>query len=221
MARVFAIGDVHGCSKTFRKLLTDQISIRKSDEVFCVGDYIDRGPDSKGVVDFILELRNEGFQIHTLRGNHEQLMLESTEDSESLKLWFENGGKSTLSSFGVSSYADLDLQYREFFEETQYYAIKDKFIFVHAGLDWYADDPFWNIDAMLWTRDTYIDKRKLGDRVVVHGHTPLPKEVILKQTGPNINIDGGCVYPHVEGYGYLVALEVHEQKYYIVRNAEM
>jgi serine/threonine protein phosphatase 1 len=221
MAKVFAIGDVHGCSKTFRKLLTDQIGIRKSDEVFCVGDYIDRGPDSKGVVDFILELRNEGFQIHTLRGNHEQLMLESTEDSESLKLWFENGGKITLSSFGVSSYADLDLQYREFFEETQYYVIKDKFIFVHAGLDWWANDPFQNTEAMLWSRDPFVDRKKLGDRIIVHGHTTLPKEVILKQTGPNINIDGGCVYPHAEGYGYLVALEVHEQKYYIVRNAEM
>ena len=221
MSRVFAVGDIHGCSRTLRKLLCDEIHLEKSDEIVCVGDYIDRGPDSKGVVDYILELRDAGYQIHTLRGNHEQLMMDSAEDDENTELWLKNGGRSTLRSFGVSSYDALDPQYRAFFEETKYYLKKDNFIFVHAGLDWLADDPFENTEAMLWSRDPYVDLEKLGKRIVVHGHTPLPKAVILEQNGPDINIDGGCVYARREGYGYLVALESQEQKYYFVPNVDM
>jgi serine/threonine protein phosphatase 1 len=80
MPRVFIIGDIHGCNKTFRKLVLEKISIRKTDKIYCLGDYIDRGPDSKGVIDFIIQLRKDGFNIHTLRGNHEQLLLESEID---------------------------------------------------------------------------------------------------------------------------------------------
>ena len=80
MERIFAIGDIHGCSKTFKKLLLDKIKINKSDTIYCVGDYIDRGEDSKGVIDFILDLRAEGYTIHTLRGNHEQMLLDSIAD---------------------------------------------------------------------------------------------------------------------------------------------
>ncbi|MEO6813790.1 MAG: metallophosphoesterase, partial [Ginsengibacter sp.] len=68
MKRVFAIGDIHGCIHTFKKLLLDKIKVDKSDKIYCLGDYIDRGHDSKGVIDFILQLRSEGYEIHTIRG---------------------------------------------------------------------------------------------------------------------------------------------------------
>ena len=61
MERIFAIGDIHGCSKTFEKLLTDKIQLQKDDKVYCIGDYIDSGDDSKGVIDLILKLRGEGY----------------------------------------------------------------------------------------------------------------------------------------------------------------
>ncbi|HLF63763.1 MAG TPA: metallophosphoesterase, partial [Saprospiraceae bacterium] len=96
MQRVFAVGDIHGCHQTFRKLLLDEIRIKKSDRIYCLGDYVDRGPDSKGVVDFILELRRSGYHIHTLRGNHEQLMMTSIESTENFELWELNGGSATL-----------------------------------------------------------------------------------------------------------------------------
>ncbi|MEP6597398.1 MAG: metallophosphoesterase, partial [Ginsengibacter sp.] len=82
MPRIFAIGDIHGCSKTFRKLLIEKINIQKSDEIYCIGDYIDRGEDSKGVIDFISQMRDKNYQIHTLRGNHEEMMLHSAENEQ-------------------------------------------------------------------------------------------------------------------------------------------
>ncbi len=68
MPRIFVIGDIHGCSNTFKKLLLAKISIKKTAKIYCIGDYIDRGNNSKAVIDFILKLRKNGFHIHTLRG---------------------------------------------------------------------------------------------------------------------------------------------------------
>jgi serine/threonine protein phosphatase 1 len=80
MQRVFAIGDIHGCNDAFHQMLFTEIKVSKDDEIYCIGDYIDRGPDSKGVVDTIISLQRSGFRIHTLRGNHEQMMIDSEED---------------------------------------------------------------------------------------------------------------------------------------------
>ena len=116
----YAIGDLHGCSKTFRKLVMDVIKLQKSDVLYCLGDYVDRGPDSKGVIDFILELRENGYTVNTLRGNHDQMMMDASKNSESLKDWLRNGGSTTLKSFNVQSYEELDSKYKRFFYETQF-----------------------------------------------------------------------------------------------------
>ena len=91
MTRIFVIGDIHGCCNTFKKLLLEKLGIQKPDKIYCVGDYVDRGNDSKGVIDFIINLRGKGYRIYTLRGNHEQMMLDSTIDQERLYLWLKNG----------------------------------------------------------------------------------------------------------------------------------
>ena len=82
MPEIFAIGDIHGCFKTFKKLLLEEIGIQQSDKIYCIGDYIDRGNDSKGVMDFIINLRIAGYHVYTLRGNHEQMMLEPKTEAE-------------------------------------------------------------------------------------------------------------------------------------------
>jgi serine/threonine protein phosphatase 1 len=99
MERLFFIGDIHGCSKTFRKLITGVIGIRKSDSIYCIGDYIDRGPGSREVIDFIISLRQSGFRVYTLRGNHEQMLLDSGKGANAFSLWLMNGGDTTLESF--------------------------------------------------------------------------------------------------------------------------
>lgn len=107
MPRVFAIGDILGCSKTFKRLLLKKIQIRKSDKIYCIGDYVDRGKDSKGVIDFILKLRKQGYHIHTLRGNHEQIMLDAPASEIKMQHWLENGGAETMKSFPMKSVNEL------------------------------------------------------------------------------------------------------------------
>lgn len=217
----YVIGDLHGCSKTFRKLVTEVIQLQKEDELYCVGDYIDRGPDSKGVVDFILELREEGLTVHTLRGNHDQMMMDASRNAESLKDWLRNGGNHTLQSFNVKSYDELDSKYKRFFYETQFYFETGKYILVHAGLNFRNDDPFEDKHAMMWIRGFTVDEKKLAGRIIVHGHTPLPWDIIQTQLGQQvIGIDGGCVYPQLHGFGYLVAMNLNKVEFISQKNIE-
>lgn len=220
MERIFAIGDIHGCSRTFEAMLFDKIKIQKSDQIFCIGDYIDRGKDSKGVIDMILGLKSEGFSIFTLRGNHEQMMLDAFTDDEAMDLWLNNGGSATLKSFGIKSLNDLPDRYSSFLMETEFYFKKDKYIFVHAGLNFEKEDLFEDKDAMLWTR--YFDpwQPSLGNQLLIHGHTPEPLDYIFNQTGNCIDIDGGCVYTHKKLLGNLVAIDVNERKFITLQNCE-
>ena len=220
MERIFAIGDVHGCCKTFKKLLLDKIKVDKSDTVYCVGDYIDRGEDSKGVIDFILDLRLEEYKIYTLRGNHEQMLLDSITDKFETDTWLRNGGYDTLLSFGIESLHELQATYLSFFKETQFYfKIKD-YIIVHAGLNFTQKDLLADKEAMLWIRGFGSVQPALKELILIHGHTPKPLNYILNQKGNCLNIDGGCVYTKNKNLGKLVAYDLNERKYIIQDNCE-
>ena len=221
MNRTFIIGDIHGCCKTFRHMVTKEINIRKTDKLYLLGDYIDRGPDSKGVIDFILELRAENYQVHTLRGNHEELLLRSGDGPNSFDLWFSNGGDTTLDSFGIESIEELDPVYLDFFKRTKYYIKTKELMLVHAGLNFREPDPMKDKMSMLWIRRSEADLDFLQGRLLVHGHTPTHYEDLLAQKIQSpLNIDGGCVFKNREGYGYLIALDFTERKLIEVRNKE-
>jgi serine/threonine protein phosphatase 1 len=220
MKRIIAIGDIHGCAATFKDLLIQEFKLRKSDIVVCVGDYVDRGPDSKGVVDFILELRASKYKILTLRGNHEQIMMDSVHRLDMSRVWMTNGGDATLDSFGVNSYLELSDEYKSFFESTLHYWTYDKYIFVHGGLNMSIDDPFEDHHAMLWQRDTQSHPF-LNERVLIHGHTPETVNKIITQRSSNIiNLDAGCVYKNREGFGQLVGYSVLEEKFMSLPNRD-
>ncbi len=220
MPRIFAIGDIHGCSNTFRKLLFEKIAIKKSDTIYCIGDYIDRGKDSKGVIDIILQLRTQHYRINTLKGNHEQMMLDSTEDEEAFKLWMANGGDATLRSFDVESINELPPVYLNFFKRTKYFIETKEYIFVHAGLNFELPNPFEDKESMLWIRNFRVDKKKLNGKLLIHGHTPVPATFILTQKPEGaVNIDGGCVYTH-SGLGNLFAINLTEKKFIGIANCE-
>ena len=217
----YAIGDLHGCSKTFRKLVTEGIRLEKTDELYCLGDYVDRGPDSKGVIDYIFELREQGFKVHTLRGNHDQMMMDAQKNPESFKDWLRNGGNTTLKSFNVESYDELDSKYKRFFYETRFYVETGNYILVHAGLNFRNDNLFEDTHAMMWIRGYSVDEKKLAGRIIVHGHTPIPWEIIRTQNGQQIiDIDGGCVYTQLTGFGHLVALNLTTRDFIAVENCE-
>lgn len=222
MERTFVIGDIHGCSKTFKKLLKDVLKVTKEDNIYLLGDYIDRGPDSKKVVKRIIKMKQNGYKIFPIIGNHELLLLDSINFIENHHIWFQNGAKYTLKSFGINYANELKPKYIEFFRNLPYYYIVDKFIIVHGGLNFTINDPFQDKEAMVWIRDNNVDLKKTGGRRLITGHTPVPLDKIQKSLSKNkILLDGGCVYyNHHALLGYLVALELNSMQLYFQRNIE-
>ncbi|PIQ21920.1 MAG: serine/threonine protein phosphatase, partial [Cytophagales bacterium CG18_big_fil_WC_8_21_14_2_50_42_9] len=146
----YTISDIHGCANTFRHLVNEVIQLKPTDELFLLGDYIDRGPDSKGVIDFIQELQKSGIQVRTLSGNHEAMMLDALEDPEYFNHWMLNGGKQTLASFGVKSIREIPQSYWLFLRQLEYYIELEDYLLVHAGFNFKAEDPFTDTHSMLW-----------------------------------------------------------------------
>jgi serine/threonine protein phosphatase 1 len=223
--RLFAISDIHGCAQTFRELL-EKIGLNQDDHLVLVGDYIDRGPDTKGVIDQILFLREKGYAITTLKGNHEDLMLEALENEEYLAHWISNGGQDTLHSFGIASPNDLSPFYLDFFRDLKNFHETEEAFFVHAGFNFRAADPLEDKTAMLWIRHWYdqLDREWLDDRLIVHGHTPQPRPRIELQLDlidrmPVLDIDCGCVYPR-EHMHQLCAFDLTNRCLHFVRNRE-
>lgn len=219
MARTFAITDIHGCAITFQIMIRDVIRLEKEDTLYLLGDYIDRGPDSKGVLDHIITLKEEGFNVRCLRGNHEQFMLDAIYDEEAnLSFWLKNGGDAALKSFQVSRPKDISMDYLDFLESLEYY-FEDEFgFFVHAGFNFAAEAPFEDQEAMLSIRNFTVDPLQVNGKKVFHGHTPTRfQDIRMKLLQPHaigISLDNGCVY-NTPGFGQLLALELGKNELHI------
>ncbi|MDD3878138.1 MAG: metallophosphoesterase family protein [Bacteroidales bacterium] len=221
MERIFVIGDIHGCSATLKELILNKIQIQKSDTIYFVGDYIDRGNDSKGVIDFILNLKEQNYNIHTLRGNHEQMLLDSENSNDTFHHWMVNGGDKTLKSFNIESAYQLKPYYWSFFAQTQFFINTKDFFIVHAGLNFKIQNPIEDTNSMLWIRDNQVNDNYLNKKILIHGHTPQSRKFILSQKFESpINIDGGCVYKTKKGLGSLFALNFYEKKFIETENID-
>jgi serine/threonine protein phosphatase 1 len=224
-----AISDIHGCNDTFQRLL-EKLALTAGDELYLLGDYIDRGPDSKGVLDTIFLLQQQGLAIHCLKGNHEQMMLDAMDgvEDDAMDHWLVNGGITTLESFLVNGKLIVEDKYLQFLSNLEFYYEVDEYILVHAGLNFKVPLPLSEEISMLWIRDWYhnLNRNWLGDRIIIHGHTPIPKEEIQNQFKnleklPVLNIDGGCVHKGKRrGVGYLCAFDMTDRKLYFQDNME-
>jgi serine/threonine protein phosphatase 1 len=197
--RAIAISDIHGCLLTFKYLLEEKVQFTKEDTLYLLGDYIDRGPDSKGVVDYILKLQEDGFQVHCLRGNHEQMLLDALESKAKADRFLMYGGKQTMESYNCTLEDFQNHPHLNFYKNLRYYIELDKYYLVHAGFDFRGEGAFYRVKPMIWIRDWYydIDKSQLNGKIIVHGHTPQRKpaiEEMLKkmQETQVIDIDAGC-----------------------------
>lgn len=184
---------------------------------------IDRGPDSKGVIDTIQELQVHGYDIRPIRGNHEQLLLAYMHEPsyENLTRWLANGGDTSLQSYGVTAPEEL-VELIRYLEKLPLYRTTDSHIFVHAGLDFALEDPFSGEDAMLWKRNGSVNEVKMNGKVLVSGHTPMNLTKIRLSLGSShIRLDNGCVQGStVRGVGNLVALELESGVLHVQRNIE-
>lgn len=223
--RRFAIGDIHGCAKTLKYLFEEELKVTKEDLLVLLGDYIDRGQDSKGVLDYIIKLMGDGYNLETLRGNHEEMLLEAIADpEEKLDVWLMNGGEETLQSFGIKSIKEIPEQYIDFMRKLKYYVELEDYYLVHAGFNFVSDKPFEDTYSMVWIRNMEVDKQLLKGKRIVHGHTPIPyfkiKETLADETSMAINLDSGCVYGDYTGLGYLAALDLDTLELHLVKNSE-
>jgi Calcineurin-like phosphoesterase. len=136
------IPDIHGCAKTLKSLVESFLKITKEDDLYFLGDYIDRGPNSKDVIDYIMGLQEQGYRIHCLKGNHEDYCIKAWEADQKTHLfkpdiqrsWEKVGATETYKSFGGKRPRDIPEKYIEWMRKLDYYFELENFILVHAGM---------------------------------------------------------------------------------------
>ncbi len=203
--RVYAVGDVHGCLdrlEAMHTLITEDLAARPADEAVLVhlGDYVDRGPDSAGVVARLTAGSPiPGLATINLMGNHEYMMLGAiaSGEPEAIELWLANGGADSLLSWGVPRSAQpkewpsyLPIEHLVFLRDLAMHHLVGGYLFVHAGIRPGIPLERQNRHDLLWIREPFLSFPASLGVVVVHGHTPRAQPVVR----PNrIGIDTGAV----------------------------
>lgn len=204
-------------------MVQDQLKLNKKDELYLLGDFVNKGPDSKGVIDFILHLQKQGYQVYCLRGNHDQMLLKSVEKGAKALNLTPPEQEQVLQSFGISNFENLPKKYVNFLKALPYYLELPDYFLVHAGFDFKQRDVFADKDAMLNIRNYKTDWERLNNKKLLHGHTPTPLHAIKKATShkaQKVNLDAGCVYYKNAAYGNLVALDMDTQELFVQPNID-
>ena len=206
--RVYAVGDVHGRLDLLKKLWAiieaDAAGTRMRKTIVFVGDYVDRGRDSKGVIDFLLKVKAD-HDVVCLRGNHDQAVLDFIADAKFYRSWKPFGAPETLLSYGVMPprfddeaefekaraefVANCPQSHFEFLESLAYSYELGGYFFVHAGVR--PGIPFKDQDPqdLLWIREDFLFSRADFEKVVVYGHTPVEQ---AGRRGQRLGIDTGA-----------------------------
>ena len=213
--RLFAIGDIHGCFDSLKELVKHKIKLQRNDKLILLGDYIDRGDKSKEVVDFIIKLLEEGYDLVPLLGNHEAMLLDAHNNKKHISKWIQNGGSETLKSFKINSLNDIESKYLKFFRRLIYYYSFGEFLFVHAGFNDTSVNPFEDKYSMLWNCQESYTNPLLINKTIVHGHCLVSIsncEDRIASKRNTINIDTGRVFKNRDGYGVLTALDCYANR---------
>jgi serine/threonine protein phosphatase 1 len=211
--RIIAIGDIHGCSAALAALIR-AIDPTPPDTLVFLGDYIDRGPDSRGVLEQVIALEQRCIVVPLL-GNHEEMLLAALEGQSELRYWLKFGGTEALASYGHKGGPDLrpsDLrtllpaEHLQFIKRCRDFFETDRHIFVHAYYK--PDRPLheqgWS--GLRWASLPPVPARHCSGRVAVVGHTP-------QKSGEVLDLDYlKCIDTFCHGGGWLTALEVGTEK---------
>jgi len=229
---VYAVGDVHGRSDLLARVVARIAAHAAQHEaarrvLVCVGDYVDRGPDSKGVIDFLLDQVPPGFALKCLIGNHERMMLDFLAEPEATgQVWLRNGGLETLRSYGVAFdkaaprpaaflaardalAAALPGRHKDFLGRLLLTHREGDYLFVHAGLKPGVPLDEQHEADMLWIRAPFLHTPADYGCLVVHGHTITAEP---EWQAWRIGIDTGAFYS-----GRLTALALLGQRQEIIQ----
>jgi serine/threonine protein phosphatase 1 len=196
----YVIGDVHGRSWLLDQLIADLPWDIRSDKIVFLGDLIDRGGDAPGVVDRVMQLKANNPNVVVLRGNHEQMLLDTLDYGDLQWLIPENGGLATLEAYGndlseLTNVADIKIppDHLEFLRSLEYYHEDEQAIYVHAGMIPGRPLAETSPEILIWSRNQSFFERYDG-KLCFFGHTPtqfLPRSGRNRRFG--IYIKGGCV----------------------------
>jgi serine/threonine protein phosphatase 1 len=207
--RIYAISDIHGCADLLKQLLTvidadlARSPPRLPIHVF-LGDYIDRGPESRQTLDLLIQ-RSKSHQTVFLKGNHEAFLVDALEDPTRFQDWSKYGGLQTLVSYGLAPSLNPDLAeqaelmrqlkgalpeaHKKFLKRLRLTFTCGDFFFVHAGVRPGIRLSQQREADLLWIRETFLESEENFGKYIVHGHTPVREP----DRRPNrINIDTGA-----------------------------
>ena len=211
--KTFVLTDIHGCCQELN-LLLDRLPIEKDSRFIFLGDYIDRGPDSKGVIDTILKLEKD-YEVISLMGNHEELFLDFLHNNKSPggAMFVLGGGTATLESYSENKndHFHIPKEHFDFFKKLKLFYEDEYYFFVHAGvpnLPLNELDIIQHKEAFLWIRSPFLNNNRKWEKMIIHGHTP---NYEVEKKDNRINLDTACVFK-----GKLTALELPAKKYYSV-----
>ena len=222
--RIIAIGDIHGCIASLKRLI-EMIDPEPNDQLVFLGDYIDRGNNSKEVVDYLIEVGGQ-YSCRFIMGNHELMLLDHLKGHRS-KEWRANGGKATLKSYQKSrSELYFPKEHRAFFEQCHLFLQTENYFFTHGGLDpeltvkdnllYYRHEDFcWQ--RMHMRRNFLESKEYRWEKTVVCAHTVISEPIMLEKL---IAIDTGCVYKEDPRFGKLTAVVLPERRFVQTGNVE-
>ena len=196
--RQFAIGDIHGCLHALT-LLDQELRFQATDTVVTLGDYVDRGPDSRGVIEFLIGLGTR-CKLIALRGNHEVMMLRARYDRAALVTWVSCGGNKTLDSYHASTFYDVPDSHWRFLESTMPYHEAERDFFVHANV--YPDRPLAKQpDHMLYWEFLGEPPPHQSGRRMICGHS-------AQKTGIPLNLGYAvCIDTYAHGGAWLTCLD--------------
>jgi serine/threonine protein phosphatase 1 len=187
--RLLTVGDIHGCRCALQTLL-NKMSPNRHDKIVFLGDYIDRGPDPRGVIDTLLALQRKVPRCIFLMGNHERMLLDVLA-GRNLPLYLANGGLATLLAYMGEGLLRLPSSHWRFFTNLRPYYATTRYIFVHAGLRPGLSPAEQTEEDLLWIRDAFLASGFDWGKTIVFGHTPLRTPYF----GPRrIGLDTGAVY---------------------------
>jgi serine/threonine protein phosphatase 1 len=229
--RIYAIGDIHGRDDLLAQLslLVHEDAYRRQaprNVVVYLGDYVDRGPHSRGVIDRLLDSPLPGFESVYLKGNHEDIMLRFLDDISVGPSWFTYGGMETLESYGIdppNPYAaptdllraqeklrrELPRAHLDFLRRLRLMHEEGDYVFVHAGVKPGIPLEAQREEDMLWIRDEFLLSQSSFGRIVVHGHT-ITRDPDVRQN--RIGIDTGAF-----ASGRLTALVAEGTEWYFLQ----
>jgi serine/threonine protein phosphatase 1 len=208
--RTIAIGDIHGCAPALETLL-DAVQPAADDRIVTLGDYVDRGPDSRGVIERLIRLQQQ-CRLVPLLGNHELMLLAARDAEEELALWLTCGGRETLLSYGGSLQSIPD-GHIAFLNRCVPYHETDTHIYVHANYHADASLKDQTEYVLFWKHlSTEFPRPHESGKIAIVGHTPQPNGLVL-DAGHVICIDTCCF-----GCGWLTALDVDGRRIWQANN---